>query len=110
METAVILVIISSLLVFGDSYKFKKVMDKGEHPLIWFLGCLLCWIIILPYYLYKRNKYYVPSLKEVDNKVNYSNNISHSDNNYKFCPACGAKNEKENRFCTQCGNAFEINI
>lgn len=111
MEITIILVIISSLLVLGDSYKFKKVMDNGEHPIAWFLGCLLLWIIIFPYYLYKRNRYYVSRFREFENKKSQSNNINHYDNKHcKYCTDCGLKNEKDNKYCTQCGNSFEINI
>ncbi|MEI6040030.1 MAG: hypothetical protein WCP93_01625 [Candidatus Berkelbacteria bacterium] len=32
-------------------------MNKNESPILWFIGCLLLWIIAFPWYLAKRNHY-----------------------------------------------------
>lgn len=57
-----IIVILSSIWAFADAEKIrvKTEQNKGvgnTGPISWFLGCLILWVIVFPYYLYKRNEY-----------------------------------------------------
>jgi len=55
MYFIVILVLGTSIWVLVDGYRYE--MGKGEHPIVWFIGCLLLWIAVFPSYLVKRNSY-----------------------------------------------------
>jgi len=50
-----ILVLGTSVWVLVDGYKYE--MDKNESPVVWFIGCLLLWIVAFPWYVVKRSNY-----------------------------------------------------
>ena len=50
-----IIVLGTSIWVLADASQRK--LGKGEYPIVWFIGCLLLWIIIFPLYIAKRSKY-----------------------------------------------------
>ncbi|MBS1983799.1 MAG: hypothetical protein JST16_06480 [Bdellovibrionales bacterium] len=60
--TIVIVVILSSIIVYIDAKKLgvkKGLVPDGldAGPFGWALGVLFLWIIVLPMYLFKRSKY-----------------------------------------------------
>lgn len=68
----IIIVITTSIWALFDARKYKKQakeMGRGESPSAWFLGCLLLWIVIFPYYLVRRAKYKKLKIVETGNKL-----------------------------------------
>ncbi len=50
-----IMVIGTSIWVLVDASQRK--LGKGESAIVWFISCLLLWIIAFPWYLGKRSTY-----------------------------------------------------
>jgi hypothetical protein len=50
-------VLVSAMLVGVDAHRLapSKGLIAGNKPVIWFLGCLAAWLIVYPYYLWKRS-------------------------------------------------------
>jgi len=54
-ELVLIIVIGTSIWVLVDASQRR--LGKGESAIVWFISCLLLWIIAFPWYLGKRQNY-----------------------------------------------------
>ncbi len=57
---------------------------------------------------FDKNIYYESNgdINNISNDFSTNTIIKPNEGSIKYCPQCGAKNEKENEFCSNCGSKF----
>jgi hypothetical protein len=99
MAVLFVLGVLASVVWVGvDAAAIKRATGRqvaGSSAFAWVVGCAVIWIIVFPYYLYKRGeqKQAEPSQSERRAPADFGG----------FCGGCGAQLLRAAQFCPACG-------
>jgi hypothetical protein len=107
MDLLILAIIVATSLWVALDARKNGIPTHGEGyglnsgALAWFLGCLLLWIVVFPYYWFRRGRV----LRERRKRASAPPAPAASQVRAaaRFCPHCGSPAQEGSRFCPSCG-------